>query len=311
MKLLKWSSMLLFFGLFLGLWGCTSCQKEQDKKYGSFAPSAKKSAKTEKKGEPQKKENKKSSFDYSHYADALKYVDATGMVNYGELKKNRENNLDLYVKALADLKVKTYESWSKKEQLAFWINAYNGLTLKVIIDHYPIESSLLKSISYPKNSIRQISGAWDKIKHNAMGKELVLDGIEHKILRKYFDEPRIHMALVCAAMGCPPLRNDPYTAEKVDKQLDDQTEKFLSHPKKFKIDKEGGTVYLSSIFNWFGKDFLKKYGTDKEFKNQDAVQRAVLNFISSYLGEDERKYLKEKEYSLSYFSYDWTLNEQN
>ncbi|RME78198.1 MAG: DUF547 domain-containing protein [Planctomycetota bacterium] len=214
------------------------------------------------------------------------------------------------MKSLASQSKKEYKSWSLKEQLAFWINAYNGLTLKLIINHYPIQSSFFKSLAYPKNSIRQISGAWDSITHDVMGEKLTLDTIEHKILRKYFHEPRIHMALVCAAMGCPPLRNEPYLPSKLDSQLDDQTKKFLSNNKKFKIDRKEKIVYLSAIFSWFGKDFVEKYGTKTKFKDHSEPERAVLNFISSYLSKDDKEFLEKEKYSISYFKYDWSLNEQ-
>ena len=194
--------------------------------------------------------------------------------------------------------------------MAFWINVYNALTLKAIVDHYPIQSSFLKSFVYPRNSIRQIPGVWDKLTFSVMGRDMTLDEIEHRVLRARFNEPRIHMALVCAAKGCPPLRNEQYTAAKLERQLDDQTNRFLSNAKKFRIDRENKTVYLSPIFDWFGDDFIKTYRANRAFQGYSAKERAVLNFVSRYLGDPDRMYLEKGGYSLSYLPYDWSLNEK-
>ena len=147
----------------------------------------------------------------------------------------KRGELDEFVTAFGRLDEKVYEKWDEKAKIAFWLNAYNAFTLKAIIDNYPIKSSFFRSRVYPKNSIRQIPGVWDKIPFTVMGQDLTLEHIEHKILREGFDEPRIHMALVCAAIGCPPLRNEPYLGEELDDQLDDQTRRFLANQEKFKI----------------------------------------------------------------------------
>ncbi|MHC4215019.1 MAG: DUF547 domain-containing protein, partial [Planctomycetota bacterium] len=166
----------------------------------------------------QTKQPDESGFKYVDYARVLKkYVDANGMVNYKGLKKDR-GRLDAYVGSIASLKRKSYDKWNDKDKIAFWLNAYNGFTLKSIIDNYPIKSSFWRSRVYPKNSIRQIKGVWTSLKFDVMGSKLSLKHIEHEILRKKFNEPRIHVAMVCAAMGCPPLRNEPYEGKKLDKQ---------------------------------------------------------------------------------------------
>ena len=250
------------------------------------------------------------SFSYADYADALKaYVNDRGMVNYAELKSHSEK-LDSFVSSLAGLNRSAYDGWAEPAKIAFWLNAYNACTLQAIITHYPIQSSFLTSLRYPKNSIRQISGAWDGLQFSVMGQAMTLDGIEHGVLRKEFHEPRIHMALVCAAMGCPPLRNEPYAGDRLGDQLDDQARRFLSNPLKFRIAADGGTVYLSSIFKWFGDDFVAKYGVDQGYGDHSAVQRAVLHFISGYLGKEDAARLSSGDYSITYLDYDWSLNEQ-
>jgi hypothetical protein len=250
------------------------------------------------------------SFSYADYADALKtYVNDNGMVNYAGLKAHSEK-LDAFLDSLAGLDRSVYDAWMEPAKITFWINAYNACTLKAIITHYPIQSSFLTSLKYPKNSIRQIGGVWDKLEFSVMARPMTLDGIEHGVLRKEFHEARIHMALVCAAMGCPPLRNEPYAGDRLGDQLDDQARRFLSNPAKFRIAAKGDTVYLSSIFKWFGDDFTARYGVEQGYGDHSAVQRAVLHFISGYLGKEDADRLASGDYSISYLDYDWSLNEQ-
>ncbi len=248
-------------------------------------------------------------FSYDDLASALKYVDADGMVNYKALKDQR-NRLDSFCRLIANLDRKGFDKWPRKEKVAFWINVYNALTLKAIIDNYPIKASLLKSLTYPKNSIRQIPGVWDKRQFLVMGQKMTLNQVEHGVLRKKFKEPRIHVALVCAAMSCPPLRSVPYVSKKLDQHFDDQTRKFLSQPTKFRVDKKAKKVYLSKIFQWFGKDFVKIYKPAQGFTGYGETQRSVLNFVSKYISPEDAKYLRTGKYKLVYLDYDWTLNEQ-
>jgi hypothetical protein len=165
-------------------------------------------------------------------------------------------------------------------------------------------------LHYPKNSIRQISGVWDDLKFTIMGRPMVLDGIEHNVLRTNYHEPRIHMALVCAAMGCPPLRNEPYTSERLSAQFDDQARRFLSNPAKFRIDRDAGRVYLSSIFKWFGDDFIPKYAVEDSYGNHSKKERATLHFVAGYLEKKDADYLASGNYDVKYLDYDWSLNEQ-
>ena len=211
---------------------------------------------------------------------------------------------------LRDLDPKVFDEWAEKDRIAFWINAYNAYTLKVVALHYPIKPTFPARWRYPKNSIRQIRGVWTIIEFPIIGTRMTLNEMEHKMLRKKFNEPRIHLALVCAALSCPPLRSEPYIGEKLDDQLADQTRRFLARRSNFRIDRKDNIVRLSSIFKWFGKDFIKTYGTGEKFKGQNESQRAVLNYISDYLEDDDRTYLAEKSYKIRYVDYDWALNEQ-
>ena len=203
-----------------------------------------------------------SSFLYHEYAVLLaEFVDKKGLVDYRGLKQNR-SSLDNFSLSLERVDSESYDGWKEGDQVALWINAYNALTLKAIVAHYPIESSFLASLRFPKNSIRQISGVWDKLLFSVRNEKVTLDQIEHRILRARFKEPRIHVALVCAAMGCPPLRDQPFIGSRLDAQLNDQSRRFLADPKKFVIDRDRARVFLSPILKCYKKNFLPMYATE-------------------------------------------------
>jgi len=250
-------------------------------------------------------------FSYADYAGVLKaYVNERSLVDYKGLKVHPEG-LDAFVRQLAELKPQVYDTWPEDAKVAFWLNAYNALTLKLIITHYPIQTSFPARLLYPDNSIRQIKGAWTDIKWDVMGRQVTLDYIEHDALMKNFDEPRIHAALVCASMSCPPLRAEPYEGERLAAQLDDQARRFLADPQKgLRIERDTSRIYLSSIFDWFGDYFVKKFGTDSSFAGQSKNERAVLNFVSGYVSAEDRQYLQTQKYTVKFMSYDWSLNEQ-
>lgn len=235
---------------------------------------------------------------YEDYAAVLAtYVNEKGLVDYSRLQNNRQQ-LDAFNASVAAVTPDEYASWNSAEQIAFWMNAYNSLTLQSIIDQKPI-----------KKSIKDIFGVWRIKKWPILDQEKTLDNIEHQTLRANFNEPRLHVALVCAAISCPPLRNEPYNGEQLDAQLDDQTRQFIASPQGFRIDKEQGIVYLSKIFDWYGDDWITSYGIQDKFTGNEG-QRAVLNFLSGYLPPAEQEYLAQGAYQIKYLNYDWSLNQQ-
>jgi len=246
---------------------------------------------------------------YSGYAKLLiNYVDGDGMVDYQGMKNDRAG-LDRFTIALGNFDSDVFSSMSTEYKVAFLVNAYNAFTLTLIIDNYPIQSKKLAGLRYPANSIRQISGAWDSISFKLLGKGTTLDHIEHEMLRKQFNTAGIHMALVCAAMSCPPLRNEPYYGASLDLQLKDQTRNFIANPDKFRIDRAKKRVYLSSIFKWFGDDFIPRYGTDK-YPHLKNGQRAVINYLYPFLSAKDQQFLQHTKYKISFTKYDWSLNEK-
>jgi hypothetical protein len=239
-----------------------------------------------------------------------KYVDDSGLVNYSRLKQERAE-LDKFVRALRDLDAATFLNWPDVEKIAFWLNAYNALTLKVIIDNMPAVSGSGRSDGKSLKSIRQIRGVWDKKKFSIMQRNLTLDQIEHEILRKEFKEPRIHFALNCASKGCPVLRREPYVGQNLERQLESQAKIFLSNRQNFYIDRAKRKVYLSSILKWYGDDFVDVYAPRTGFSEHNKKKKAVLYFVSLYLKEEDSRYLAEKNFSVRYLKYDWSLNEWN
>jgi hypothetical protein len=184
-----------------------------------------------------------------------------------------------------------FKQWTQAQRLSFLINAYNAFTLKLIIDHYPVES------------IKDIGGffrsPW-KIKFFAFfGIETHLDYIEHELIRgRDYAEPRIHFALVCASVGCPKLQTQAYTAERLESMLETAAKTFLRDTSRNRYDTANNTVYLSSIFKWYGDDFAAKAGS-------------VEKFVASYITDDPqaRQRIRSKQVGVDYLEYDWTLND--
>lgn len=252
--------------------------------------------------------------DHTQFDKLLKKYVNNAKVDYKGFIKSRDE-FESYLKSLGDVPEVEYNGWSEKQKLSFWINAYNAFTIKAIIDHYPIKRSwTLIGIFYaPKNSILQIPGVWKKLKFKAVGKTITLDHIEHQILRKEFNEPRIHVAINCASIGCPDLRIEAYTAFNLEKQLNDASISFVNNSEKgLRLSEEGKRIRLSKIFKWFGRDFLEVYGNEENFSNRSLNNKGVLGFVLNYLqSEKHKEILKNNDFKISYLKYDWSLNEQS
>ena len=238
-----------------------------------------------------------------------RFVSEDGLVDYAGLKSAR-GELDAAIEVMSAVEQDVLAGWSEADRIAYWINLYNIFTIQVIVDHYPIESSKIKSAVFPTNSIRQIEGAWTGVAVRAPGGEYTLDQIEHEVLRGRFGEPRIHMALVCASAGCPPLRRKAYRGDILDAQLADQTRLFLAQRGNFRIERDRGMVFLSSIFEWFAGDFAS-YATATAIASGDDPVRGPLAFVAMHVGDSQREYIEKATYKVGYLPYDWTLNDEH
>ncbi len=213
-----------------------------------------------------------------------KYVSVDGKVNYREFIKDTVD-LNRYL-ALLSKTPPDEKSWSREEQMAYWINAYNAFTIKLITRYYPIKS--IKNIG-GSIQIPFVNTPWD-IKFITIGKQKMdLNNIEHGKLRKKFNDPRVHMALVCASKSCPILLNEAYDPKRLDEQLTKQTKAFLADPFRNKI--AGDATQLSMIFKWYTMDFNKGGGSVNYFINTYSI-------IKIKSGE-----------KVQYLDYDWGLNE--
>jgi hypothetical protein len=222
--------------------------------------------------------------DHSLYADLLKKYVKHGVVNYQGFK-NEEKNLDEYLKVLEETDT---QRLSRDEQLAFYINAYNAWTIKLILGAYPgIESiwDLGSRILIWKSPFKK------KIIH-IEGKTISLDDLEHGMIRPRFNEPRVHFAVNCASRSCPPLRSEPYQGSILNQQLATSTRAFLNNPERNRL--EGNTLYVSKIFEWFEEDF------------KDDVLGFFLGFADGTL--KEKLTANREKIKVKYLDYDWSLN---
>jgi hypothetical protein len=219
--------------------------------------------------------------DHSLYGELLDRYVKSGVVDYQGFKKE-EAKLDQYLAVLENADTRAL---SGNERFAFYINAYNAWTIKLILGAYPG----IKSIKELGSLFRS---PWKKKIARIDGDVITLDTIEHDILRPTFKDPRIHFAVNCASKGCPPLRSEPYRADVLDQQLNDMTEAFINDASYNRL--EGSTLYASSIFKWYSEDF-----------NDD-----VVGFFTKYAKGDLKDRLKEheKKIEIEYLDYDWSLN---
>ncbi|MGH7545603.1 MAG: DUF547 domain-containing protein [Gemmatimonadota bacterium] len=227
-----------------------------------------------------------------------------GRVDYDALAADRAP-LERTLAAIAGVTAEEFDGWGRARQTAYLINAYNAYAIATIVDHPNARRGFFVE---PLRSIRQIPGAFSRIRHRAAGRDLTLDDIEHDWLRERLDEPRVHFALVCAAVSCPELRPEAYRGERVQEQLDDQVRRFVRDPSKVRLDRETGRVHLSKILDWYGEDF-EEFAPGSGFGDADAEVRGVLAFLSRYLREEDVHYLEAGGYRVRFLDYDWSLND--
>ena len=223
-------------------------------------------------------------FDHSAFDSLVReFVDEAGLVDYQGLQ-GRANDLNSYIRTIRQA---PFEAMSRDGKLALLINAYNAFTLRLILDHYPLDS------------IRDIPSdeRWDAVRWNVAGKTYSLNQIEHEEIRPKFAEPRIHFALVCAAIGCPKLRNEAFEPERLEAQLEDQTRYVHTHERWFSFDEQSNVARLTSLYNWYGGDFVQEAGS-------------VLEFAAQYSSPLRRTLDEEEDVTIDWLDYDWSLNEQ-
>ena len=231
--------------------------------------------------------------DDTAYTALLRQHVREGLVDYAALKG--DVRLDAYLGQIAATDPAAFPS--AKARFAYWINAYNAYTLKLVAEHYPISS--INDLATGGRYAAQLIGKtpWDIRFADAGGRKLTLNEIEHEILRKEFKDARLHFAIVCAALSCPILRSEAYVPERLDEQLDLQGRWFFRWRNRF--DPETKQATLSKIFDWFAEDF-------------GANQTELLRFVAAYAPAPIAASLsaEPEKWKLNYTFYDWGLNER-
>ncbi|MHC5025671.1 MAG: DUF547 domain-containing protein [Planctomycetota bacterium] len=212
------------------------------------------------------------------------HVDARGRVDYEAIARSSAELLG-YTRSLADVRL---ESRPRDERLAILINAYNAFTLQLIVENW--KGGTLESI-------RDLDDPWDQKRWRFGGKTVSLNHIEHEIIRKQFNEPRIHFALVCAAIGCPTLRAEAFVADRLEVQLDEQTRAVHQGRTWCRYDAAANTLFLTRLYDWYGSDFEKSAGS-------------VLAFVARYVDGVRAALEEDRKPKIRWLDYDWALNKQ-
>ena len=240
---------------------------------------------------------------FSDYAALLGSVVRGARVDYAALEADRAR-LDRVVDAFSSPTRPEEEAWTREQRMAFWINAYNALTLQAIVDHYPIRSRLFTLA--PRNSIRQIDGVWTMLTWPVAGLTVTLDDIEHRILRPTFADARVHFAINCASISCPVLSGEPYRAPTLNVSLDAAARRYLGSAEGLRVD--GSTIGVSSIFKWYGDDFIAEYAPvvpDPGDRRERAIRGVIVRFGPAAAAERART----RQSRIAYLDYDWSLND--
>ena len=221
-------------------------------------------------------------FDHSTYDQLVAaHVDSDGFVDYVGIA-GRAAELDAYIDSLATARL---DNLGRDERLALLINAYNAFTLQLILDHFPVES------------IRDIPSKerWDGERWLLAGETYSLNQVEHELIRPNFLEPRIHFALVCAAIGCPPLRSEAYTGERLEHQLEDQTRFTHGNERWLRYERGNATVELTALYQWYAGDF-------------EQVAGSVLEYVARYDDNLAADLAAGHRPTIRHLDYNWSLN---
>jgi len=245
-------------------------------------------------------------FDQNHAAwDALlkRHVvvaqnGGSSRVDYAGFHADR-SALQAYLDGLSSVTETEYRGWTREQQLAFLINAYNAYTINLVLARYPDLKSIKDLGSFLKSP-------WKKEFFMLLGAERSLDGVEHGLIRApgAFDEPRIHFAVNCASIGCPMLRDNAYVGERLDSQLEDSVRRFLGDRSRNRYDAASGELEVSRIFDWYQADFEKG---NRGISSVPQFLARYADFLAD--GAVARAAVRQGRAQIRYLDYDWTLND--
>lgn len=228
-----------------------------------------------------------------------------GYVYYKALKASRVP-LDQYVTAL-DVAPEQLARMTENDRRAFWLNAYNALVLRSVINAYPIRGT---ATTYPAVSIGQVPGVFDKVKHRVAGQVLTLDEIENLIAA--FGDARMLLALGRGSIGSARLRSEVYRGARLDEQLTDAVKGFVRSARNFRVDRDAGTVKVTPLLSWRGPHFIASFGAaagSEMWANRSPIERAVVAMAYPHLFPSEKALLALNNFQMSFGEFDWRLND--
>lgn len=227
-----------------------------------------------------------------------------GLVYYRALRAER-GRLDAYVSNL-DIPAAAFEAWSRPEQAAFWLNAYNATVLRTVINNYPITGT---SSQYPRDSIQHAPGAFVARRHRIGGRLMSLEDIEKQVLPT-FDDPRMYFALGRGSIGGGRLRSEAFTAARLEQQLAAVAAECVQRNECFRYDPAADRVEISPIFGWRQAEFTKAWSGDPSvFDKRSPIELAVLQMVLPHVLPSEARGLKRNTFTFVYSDYDWRLND--
>ncbi len=218
-------------------------------------------------------------------------------VHYAAFKQQR-GAFDGYLKSLSAVTQREYDGWSKPQRLAFLINAYNAFTVSLILTKYPDLASI-------KDLGGLFQSPWKKEFFQLLGQSRSLDGVEHGMIRASgaFNEPRIHFAVNCASIGCPMLQREAFVADRLEAQLADATQRFLSDRSRNRYEPQRKRLVVSKLFDWYGKDFEQGYGGIDSLEAYFSRHAAELSDSAA-----DQQAVRSGDWQLDFLDYDWALN---
>lgn len=219
-----------------------------------------------------------------------------GLVYYRTLKHDRAH-LDAYVASL-NMPAATFQKWTREQQMAFWINAYNAFVLETVINHYPL-----------RGTIHDIPGAFNKTTWHAAGRAVTLDQIENTILPP-FKDPRLYLALGRGTLGGGRLRSEAYTPDRLDKQLAAVRSEFVTSDHLWHVDEMANQITVTPVVSWHEQDFVAAYDVPQgPFASRSPIERAILAFVGPSLLPGEQEFVQKNTFKVVFGQYDWSLND--
>jgi hypothetical protein len=228
-----------------------------------------------------------------------------GLVYYRALKGDR-GRLDRYIGSL-NVPPATYQGWSREQQIAFWINAYNAFVIDSVLDAYPING---RSSQYPANSLRQVPGVFEKQVRRAAGRRLTLDDIEKSVLAG-FGDPRVFLALGRGALGGGRLRSSAFSSDTLKEDLDKVAAECVTRHECASIDASGQVLAVTAVFSWREAEFVKGFGDDPlpAYPGRSPLERAILHVLAPHFLPGERQTLAKNDFAVRFTPFDWQLND--